>query len=150
GDEEPFDGFDDGDAVEDEADSGNDSQEGNPFDPARGERHPLQERAMAVLKRLDEIFRNLEAGPELSGGTLFQGAGDMMGGLAQALSRHEDDDADDPDAYGLRVTQLKRALRGAAFARGALFPLRPALGAEPFKELWGTLGQMEQDIFQEL
>jgi hypothetical protein len=72
-----------------------------------------------------------------------------MGGLAQALSDYGDDE-DDLDLYGLRVVQFKRALRGAAFARGALFPLRPALTADQFDPLHGTLRQMEQDIFQEL
>src|SRR5262249_4308722 len=80
--------------------------------------------------------------------TLFQGAGDAMGGLAQALSGGAEED--DPDECGLRVTQLKRALRGAAFARGALFPLRSAVTPELFDELRRTLRQLEQDIFQEL
>ena len=38
----------------------------------------------------------------------------------------------------------------AAFARGALYPLRPALTAEQFKQLHDRLGQMEKDVFQEL
>ena len=42
---------------------------------------------------------------------------------------HRDHDAED---YGLCVVQLKRALRGAAFARGALFPLRSTMSAEQF------------------
>jgi hypothetical protein len=48
------------------------------------------------------------------------------------------------------VTQLKRALRGAAFARGALFLLRDAVPAEQWDACRRTLQQMEQDIFQEL
>ena len=71
-----------------------------------------------------------------------------MGGLAQALSGRREED--DPDDYGLRVTQLKRALRGAAFARGALFPLRSAVTAEQFDDLHRTLEQLEEDIFHEL
>ncbi len=70
-----------------------------------------------------------------------------MGGLAQALSGREEDDFDD---YGLRVTQLKRALRGAAFARGALFALQPAISAEQLEDLFGRLGQLEKEIFAEL
>jgi hypothetical protein len=46
--------------------------------------------------------------------------------------------------------QLKRALRGAAFARGALFPLRSTLSVEQFDELFSTLQQMETDIVSEL
>jgi hypothetical protein len=101
---------------------------------------------MDLLKHLHEIFRGADPRFASSLHTLFQGAGDTMGGLAQALSGREDG----LDDYGLRVVQLKRALRGAAFARGALFPLRAAVTAEQFKELHRTLGQMEQDIFQEL
>jgi hypothetical protein len=120
----------------------------SPFD-ADEERHPLLEGAMDFLKHLHVVFR--EAGPKLASPlrTLFQGAGDVMGGLAQALSGDEEDEGD-PDAYGLRVTQLKRALRGVAFARGALFPLRPDVTAEQFDELYRRLGRLEQDIFQEL
>ncbi len=64
----------------------------------------------------------------------------------RALS-DRDHDAED---YGLRVVQLKRALRGAAFARGALFPLRSTMSAEQFDELFRTLQQMETDIVSEL
>ena len=56
----------------------------------------------------------------------------------------------DTEDYGLRVVQLKRALRGAAFARGALFPLRSTMVQEQFDELFRTLKQMETDIVSEL
>jgi hypothetical protein len=137
GDEEP-DPF----AGPDEA--GDDDEGDDPFGDE--ERHPLLQRAMDLLKHLHTLFRDPDPrlGPSLR--TLFQGAGDAMGGLAQALSER----VEDLDDYGLRVTQLKRALRGAAFARGALFPLRQAVTAEQFDELRGTLKQLEQDIFQEL
>ncbi len=79
-------------------------------------------------------------------GTLYQGAGDAMGGLAQALA-HRDHDA---ESYGLCVVQLKRALRGAAFARGALFLLRLTMSTEQFDELFRVLEQMETDIVFEL
>jgi hypothetical protein len=103
---------------------------------------------MDLLKDLHTVFRDAEARFEPSLHTLFHGAGDTMGGLAQALSRHGDDE-DDLDDYGLRVTQMKRALRGAAFARGALLSLRAAATAEQFDEVYRTLKQLEQDIFQE-
>ena len=45
---------------------------------------------------------------------------------------------------------MKRALRGAAFARGALFSLRSAVTSEQFDEIHGRLGQLEKDIFQEI
>jgi hypothetical protein len=44
----------------------------------------------------------------------------------------------------------KVALSGAAFARGARFPLRPAMSAEQFDELFRTLQQMQTDILCEL
>ena len=90
---------------------------------------------MDLLVRFDTLFRDADPrfAPSLS--TLYRGAGDAMGGLAQALS-HRDDDAED---YGLCVVQLKRALRGAAFARGALFPLRSILSEEQFDELFRVL-----------
>ncbi len=69
-----------------------------------------------------------------------------MGGLAQALTDRDHDALD----FGLRVVQLKRALRGAAFAKGALFPLRSTVGAEQSDELFRTLKQMETDILSAL
>jgi hypothetical protein len=108
--------------------------------------HPLLQTAMDLLERLYSLFRDVDSRSAPAQSTLYQGAGDAMGGLAQALS-HRDDDAGD---YGLRVVQLKRALRGAAFARGALFPLRSTLSAEQFDELYATLQQMETDIVSEL
>ena len=69
-----------------------------------------------------------------------------MSTLAEALS-HCDDDVKD---FGLRVVQLKRALRGVAFARGALFPLRADISTEQFDELLRLLRQMEEVIFSEL
>jgi hypothetical protein len=118
----------------------------DPFAAEEEECHPLLQTAMDLLERLHSLFRDVDPrwAPALS--TLDRGAVDAMGGLAQALS-YRDDDA---EAYGLRVVQLKRALRGAAFARGALFPLRSTLSAEQFDELFATLQQMETDIVSEL
>jgi hypothetical protein len=116
------------------------------FKADEGEHHPLLQQAMNLLERLDSLFRDEGPRSAPSLGTLYQGAVDAMGGLAQALSCR-DHDAED---YGLRVAQLKRALRGAAFARGALFPLRSSVSAEEFDELFRTLQQMEIDIVSEL
>ena len=110
------------------------------------ERHPLLKAATDLLLELHSAFRDTSSRSAASLSTLFQGAGDTMGGLAQALSRGEDDF----DDYGLRVTQLKRALRGAAFARGALFPLRGVGEAERISELHRAIGKLADDIFQEL
>jgi hypothetical protein len=144
----PFAGPLAGEGEWDDADSSN-AGEDDPFRAEDRERHPLLQRSMDLLKHLHDVFRGADPQFASSLRTLFQGAGDAMGGLVQALSRRGDDE-DDADAYGLRVTQLKRALRGAAFARGALFLLRPAVTTEQFDELEGTLGQLEQDIFHEL
>jgi hypothetical protein len=120
--------------------------DGDESEAKEEERHPLLQRAMDLLVRLDTLFRDRAPRSAPALGTLFQGAGDAMGGLAQALGLRDDDGED----YGLCVVQLKRALRGAAFARGALFPLRSVLSREQFDELFHTLQQMETDIVSEL
>ena len=53
---------------------------------------------------------------------------------------------------GRATVQLKRALRGSAFATGALFPLRAAAQLMPdiFKELLASLKQIEKAILEEL
>jgi hypothetical protein len=116
------------------------------FDSEQEERHPLLQKAFELHLRLDALFSDTDPrfAPALK--TLHAGAGDAMGGLAQALSGRDRNFQN----YGLRVVQLKRALRGAAFARGALFPLRSTITAEQFKELHRVLEQMETDIVSEL
>jgi hypothetical protein len=48
--------------------------------------------------------------------------------------------------------QLKRALRGAAFAQGALFPLKAdgLLDEGIFKELYATLKGLQSDIYDKI
>jgi hypothetical protein len=125
---------------------GEENSGGTPFDPDKREGHPLLEASMDLLHRLHKVFGKVDRQYESGLRTLFQGAGDAMGGLAQALGGR----IEDLDDYGLRLTQLKRALRGAAFARGALFSLREAATVEQVQELRGTLKQLEQDIFREM
>ena len=50
------------------------------------------------------------------------------------------------------MVQLKRALRGAAFAPGALFPLRAdgVIDEGIFQELHATLEGLQSDIYDEL
>jgi hypothetical protein len=71
----------------------------------------------------------------------------MLGGLAQALG-----DSDFEPPCGLALVQLKRALRGAAFAFGMLFPLRADgfLAPAAFDELSVTLKSLQDDIYAEL
>jgi hypothetical protein len=129
-----------------EADDVEDGDENNDPFPSRGDRHPLLEEAMDLLKELHAAFQNEDPRWALSLSTLFQGAGDAMGGLAQALS----DRNDDPGEYGLRVVQLKRALRGAAFAYGALLPLAAVVSPGEAGELQRRFEKLGQDIFEEL
>lgn len=127
-------------------------------------RHPLQRRAMDLMLRLDKLLRS-ESKPRSSHqDVLLQGAGDMMGGLAQALgeiSRFSSDDEEDDEAAdedessmfdGLAIVQLKRTLRGAAFALGALLPLRAVgtLDEAAYKELRDTIRGIEADTYAEL
>jgi hypothetical protein len=120
-------------------------EQGDPLE-SDVERHPLLQRATDLMLQLHSAFRDRDKQWEPALRTLFQGAGDAAGGLAQALAR-EDDDRED---YGLRLVQFKRALRGAAFARGALFSLRSAVPAERLEVLRHGYSKLQRDIFQEL
>jgi hypothetical protein len=143
--QESFAGPQGGETVPDEASAEEGGEEDGPF--GAEERHPLLKSAMDLLEALHAAFRDADPRLESSLRTLFQGAGDAMGGLAQALSGRGEDDDDD---YGLCVVQLKRAIRGVAFARGALFSLRAAVPAEQWEELQRRVEKLEQDIFHEL
>jgi hypothetical protein len=88
----------------------------------RMERHPLQQQAKKLLMDFFDLAkRSDDRSPNLD--TLMRNAMEITGGLAQALPLPPFYDMDDGDA-GLSLVQLKRALRGAAFVRGALFLLR--------------------------
>jgi hypothetical protein len=139
------------------ADSVDDSlPDEDPFDPDNPDpdRHPLLERASKFYLRLHKVFQEKPPGdaareepvPESVLHTLFEGAGNLCGGLAQALSHPEE-----YDDRGLCIVQLKRALRGLAFARGALFNVpKSAMPDGEFDTLYGTLGEMEKEAFAEL
>jgi hypothetical protein len=125
-------------------------------DPFDRDRHPLLERASEFWLRLHELFKEGLPGEKAAPGkssaesalhTLFQGAGDLCGGLAQALT----DPEDYPDR-GLCVVQLKRALRGLAFTRGALcnISMSDTVAKDVIKSLHATVDQLESDTFQEL
>ncbi len=116
----------------------------------RRKRHPLVERATEFWLGLAKRFKDerTDSVHEATLRTLFQGAGDLCGGLVQAMSGRERD----RELMGLNVVQLKRALRGLAFAKGALFPMKAAklLSKTEFDEMHGKLTALEKDIFQEL
>jgi hypothetical protein len=85
------------------------------------ERHPLLDRATALLKEFFIVSnRTRERSTALD--SLLRGAMETSGGLVQALSDRDDWSADF-DARGLSIVQLKRALRGAAFVVGSLYQL---------------------------
>jgi hypothetical protein len=110
-------------------------------------RHPLQQRAGDLLMRLHNVLPREERSPGTIG-VLMQGALDMSGGLAQALCFKDRD----PFSAGLSVVQLKRALRGAAFAQGALFPIKAdaLIDEAVFEELHATLQGLHNDIYEEV
>ncbi len=111
--------------------------------------HPLQRRAHDLMIRVYD-FSTSQPEKSLSQGqldALLQGAADIVGGLAQALGPE-----DCPIDYGLSIVQLKRALRGAAYALGSLLPLRTGgvLDQATFEELHKTIEALQTDIFAEL
>lgn len=109
-------------------------------------RHPLQKEAMDLMMRLHELTDDSQHAYAGHLPILHRGAGEMMGGLAQALGSGGFSDK------GLCVVQLKRALRGAAFAGGALFPLRAGgvLDQATFDELRDAIKRLESGIHDEL
>jgi hypothetical protein len=125
-----------------------DEDEDEDFDFAGRPRHPLQRRVMDLNLRLHDLLKARPQPASSHRDVLMRGAGDMLGGLAQALSGGEDWEPD----CGLAVVQLKRALRGAAFALGALHPLRAdgTLDEPAFKELHATIEGLQTDVFAEL
>jgi hypothetical protein len=111
------------------------------------ERHPLIERAMDLHVRLFDIATALWQQANENFPCLMGAAGEMLGGLSQALGGR---DYEPPSGLGL--VQLKRSLRGAAFAFGMLFPLRAdgLLTPTEFKELCETIKSLQSDIYAEL
>ncbi len=111
------------------------------------ESHPLLERVMDLNARLYDLAAAAEGQQNGNFQSLLGATGEMLGGLAQALGGP---DFEPPS--GLSLVQLKRALRGAAFAFGMLFPLRDdgLLGQAEFDDLIATLQSLQTDIYAEL
>jgi hypothetical protein len=114
------------------------------------ERHPLQRLAADLDLRIFKLFENVPEGKSSHIGTLVNGVLEIGGGLAQALAKW--DGELDGLQRGLALVQLKRALRGAAFAKGALYPVRAEslLSQEDFESLHASLQQLEDGIVGEL
>jgi hypothetical protein len=131
--------------AESSADADSDDDDETPFGR---DRHPLQRRASDFWMRLHNLFKDDKSAPDAAMHGLMQGAGDLCGGLAQALS----ESIEGFDDRGLRIVQLKRALRGAAFARGALFNLSSsgALAKKDFETLHETLDEISDEVYREL
>jgi hypothetical protein len=109
--------------------------------------HPLLERVMDLNARLYDLAEAADQRPNENYRSLLGATGEMLGGLAQALGGR---DFEPPS--GLELVQLKRALRGAAFAYGMLFPLRADgfLAPAEFDELAATVESLQDDIYAEL
>lgn len=124
------------------------SEEGTSVDAFPGLRHPLQLLAADVSLRIFKLFEDTDKRSSAID-TLMGSLGDIGGGLAQALGIDPPFEIHEP---GLSIVQLKRALRGCAFAMGALYPLRAAdqLQPEVFEELMSTLQEIQGQILQEL
>ena len=120
------------------------------FDSFHVERHPLQQAASDLHLRIFKLFKHIPRDRTSSIEVLMGGVGEIGGGLAQALSERRP--AMDGLNRGLALVQLKRALRGAAFAKGALPPLRAdgLFDDATFEELWSTLTKIESGILDEL
>ena len=81
--------------------------------------HPVVDQAQSFLMTAMDLA-NEESNPSSFISVLTRASMDMVGGLVQATS----DSLDDNLHRALAITQLKRALSGHAFARGAIFGLR--------------------------
>lgn len=114
---EPPEFIDPSDADFDEQEEWHDDSTG--FDSHRPERDPLLERASQLYIALMQLVESSTL-PQV--GDLLRHAGELCGGLGQALPLPPPYEFD-PDERGLTATQLKRALRGAAFLRGSLINL---------------------------
>ena len=125
---------------------------------------------------MDQLRRlGLTAGLDNARDTLLQGLSDLSGGLIQAMINlppddPEDDAADEPDsdesswsgndaegellreARVMARVQLRRAVRGTAFALGALAQFRdpPGLTQTPVANLTERLRLMNDDLHAEL
>ncbi len=133
------------DAIDESFESSHLDADQRSHDGARRQ-HPLLRQSTALLLSLTNLDGDETSRTDPALVTLYQGAADLCGGLAQALAFSDND----VELDGLRLVQFKRALRGAAFARGAVYSLRSRLGSDRIDELIRTIKQIETDIFAEL
>ncbi|WP_442485029.1 hypothetical protein [Aeoliella sp. SH292] len=118
-------------------------EQGEDFSPVRRERDPLLERATQLYMTLANLTdeRDNDAMAEL-----LRHAGELCGGLAQALPLPPSYDFD-LEERGHAAVQLKRALRGAAFLRGALIHLTyVSPSREPFDSIRAEVETVQGEI----
>lgn len=121
----------------------------NPFDEAseieRREKHPAVVQAQRFLMDLME-FQKDASSPSPFVSIACRGAMDIVGGLVQATC----DTVDTRSARAHAITQLKRALTGHAFARGAIFGMRSAdaISEETSSQLHEQLVEILKTIHQ--
>lgn len=108
------------------------AEEDDTFDAM--ERHPLQQQATSLLLSFYDLAKE-QSERSSNVDLLLRSACEITGGLAQVLPVAPVYELDET-AVGLGLVQLKRALRGAAFVRGALFLLRAEqlVSEESFRE----------------
>jgi hypothetical protein len=127
-----------------------DSDPMDPFDededsPIDGEgysprlEHPAVEQVKEFLDEITE-FDEDDSGPSSFISVLIRGSMEMFGGLVQATC----DEDDDQLGRAWTISQLKRALSGHAYARGALFGLKSeeVIGEEQARELFEQLDRI--------
>ncbi|MFO0925005.1 MAG: hypothetical protein U0905_21270 [Pirellulales bacterium] len=110
-------------------------------------RHPILSRAESVLVELYAMQgKDAELNNHLQ--IASRGLGDVVGGIVQASVRVDGSRMD--RAYS--IVQLRRALRGLAFFRGALFAMRSngTLDEERFQEYQGEFFLLLEAIHQML
>ncbi len=116
----------------------------------RMERHPLQQQATNLLLAFHNLAERVgERSPSID--MLMRNAMEVTGGLAQVMPLPPVYEMDDSDV-GLSLVQLKRALRGAGFMRGALFLLRSEelLGDDEFRRYTDEADALSDQITNHL
>ncbi|QEG02629.1 hypothetical protein Mal15_67500 [Stieleria maiorica] len=127
----------------------------HPFDrdsqPSRSDTHPAVTEAESFLMAAMKLAKEeRDTSPFVS--ILTRASMDMLGGVVQATS----DDFSALTHRALAISQLKRALAGHAYARGAIFGLRSAevisqeqssAFHDQLESLLGTIHQLTEDAW---
>ncbi|MEX2315711.1 MAG: hypothetical protein WD669_01075 [Pirellulales bacterium] len=126
--------------------NGDDDDADDPF--GRTERDPLQQQTTNLLMSFYDLAERLGERTQ-SVDILMRSAMEITGGLAQVLPLPPPYEIDDTEA-GLSLVQLKRALRGAAFVRGAFFLLRDekAVDDDEFKKYMNESDAISKQIVE--